>query len=90
MKFITIKRNNFILVRITGEPYTGKLVRTVRGKVLGNLISRDIKAPSTHPTSQEFFYYFGYSVQPEIAIDSSISLIILIFELLKMILKNLL
>ena len=41
----------FIKMRKTnGEPYTRRLVRTVRGQALGNLPSQDGKAPSAEPT----------------------------------------
>ncbi len=41
----------FVEMRKTnGEPYTGRLVRTVRGQALGNLPSQDGKAPSAEPT----------------------------------------
>lgn len=36
--------------KTNGEPYTGRLVRTVRGQALGNLPSQDDKAPSAEPT----------------------------------------
>ena len=34
----------------TGKPYTGKLVRTVWGKITGNLMQECIKAPVIYPT----------------------------------------
>ena len=36
--------------KTNGEPYTRRLVRTVRGQALGNLPSQDGKAPSAEPT----------------------------------------
>lgn len=36
--------------KTNGEPYTGRLVRTVRGQALGNLSSQDGKAPGAEPT----------------------------------------
>ncbi len=36
--------------KTNGEPYTRRLVRTVRGQALGNLLSQDGKAPSAEPT----------------------------------------
>ena len=47
----------FVKMRKTnGEPYTGRLVRTVRGQALGNLPSQDDKAPSAEPT---LYHYTG-------------------------------
>lgn len=47
----------FVEMRKTnGEPYTGRLVRTVRGQALGNLPSQDGKAPSAEPT---IFHYLN-------------------------------
>lgn len=40
--------------KTNGEPYTGRLVRTVRGQALGNLPSQDGKAPSAEPTLYEY------------------------------------
>lgn len=40
--------------KTNGEPYTGRLVRTVRGQALGNLPSQDDKAPSAEPTIYSF------------------------------------
>ena len=42
--------------KTNGEPYTGRLVRTVRGQALGNLPSQDDKAPSAEPT---LYHYIG-------------------------------
>ena len=42
--------------KTNGEPYTGRLVRTVRGQALGNLPSQDDKAPSAEPT---LYHYTG-------------------------------
>lgn len=44
--------------KTNGEPYTGRLVRTVRGQALGNLPSQDDKAPSAEPT---IYSYLGYT-----------------------------
>ena len=45
----------FVEMRKTnGEPYTGRLVRTVRGQALGNLPSQDGKAPSAEPTIYQY------------------------------------
>lgn len=38
------------MIKTNGEPYTGRLVRTVRGQALGNLPSQDGKALSAEPT----------------------------------------
>lgn len=38
------------MLKTNGEPYTRRLVRTVRGQVLGNLPSQDGKAPGAEPT----------------------------------------
>ena len=38
------------MTKTNGEPYTRRLVRTVRGQALGNLPSQDGKAPSAEPT----------------------------------------
>lgn len=40
--------------KINGEPYTRRLVRTVRGQALGNLPSQDGKAPSAEPTIYQY------------------------------------
>ena len=40
--------------KTNGEPYTRRLVRTVRGQALGNLPSQDGKAPSAEPTIYEY------------------------------------
>ena len=45
LKFMFIKMR-----KTNGEPYTRRLVRTVRGQALGNLPSQDGKAPSAEPT----------------------------------------
>lgn len=45
LKFMFVKMR-----KTNGEPYTGRLVRTVRGQALGNLPSQDDKAPSAEPT----------------------------------------
>lgn len=42
--------------KANGEPYTRRLVRTVRGQALGNLPSQDGKAPSAEPT---LYHYIG-------------------------------
>ena len=42
--------------KTNGEPYTRRLVRTVRGQALGNLPSQDGKAPSAEPT---LYHYIG-------------------------------
>ena len=41
--------------KTNGEPYTRRLVRTVRGQALGNLPSQDGKAPSAEPTIYQHF-----------------------------------
>ena len=46
LKFMFVKMR-----KTNGEPYTGRLVRTVRGQALGNLPSQDDKAPSAEPTA---------------------------------------
>lgn len=46
LKFMFVKMR-----KTNGEPYTGRLVRTVRGQALGNLPSQDDKAPSAEPTN---------------------------------------
>lgn len=40
--------------KTNGEPYTGRLVRTVRGQALGNLPSQDGKALSAEPTIYQY------------------------------------
>ena len=40
--------------KTNGEPYTRRLVRTVRGQALGNLPSQDGKAPSAEPTLYQY------------------------------------
>ena len=42
--------------KTNGEPYTRRLVRTVRGQALGHLPSQDGKAPSAEPT---LYHYIG-------------------------------
>ena len=42
------------MTKTNGEPYTRRLVRTVRGQALGNLPSQDGKAPSAEPTLYEY------------------------------------
>lgn len=49
LKFMFVKMR-----KTNGEPYTGRLVRTVRGQALGNLPSQDGKAPSAEPTLYEY------------------------------------
>ena len=44
------------MTKTNGEPYTRRLVRTVRGQALGNLPSQDGKAPSAEPT---LYHYTG-------------------------------
>lgn len=44
--------------KTNGEPYTGRLVRTVRGQALGNLPSQDGKASSAEPT---IYAHLGYT-----------------------------
>ena len=44
------------MTKTNGEPYTRRLVRTVRGQALGNLPSQDGKAPSAEPT---LYHYIG-------------------------------
>ena len=51
LKFMFVKMR-----KTNGEPYTGRLVRTVRGQALGNLPSQDDKAPSAEPT---IYNYLG-------------------------------
>ena len=51
LKFMFVKMR-----KTNGEPYTGRLVRTVRGQALGNLPSQDDKAPSAEPT---LYHYTG-------------------------------
>ena len=51
LKFMFVKMR-----KTNGEPYTGRLVRTVRGQALGNLPSQDGKAPSAEPT---IFHYLN-------------------------------
>ena len=51
LKFMFVKMR-----KTNGEPYTGRLVRTVRGQALGNLPSQDGKAPSAEPT---LYHYTG-------------------------------
>ena len=51
LKFMFVKMR-----KTNGEPYTGRLVRTVRGQALGNLPSQDDKAPSAEPT---LYHYIG-------------------------------
>ena len=51
LKFMFVKMR-----KTNGEPYTGRLVRTVRGQALGNLPSQDDKAPSAEPT---IFHYLN-------------------------------
>lgn len=46
------------LRKTNGEPYTGRLVRTVRGQALGNLPLQDGKAPGAEPT---IYNYVGCS-----------------------------
>ena len=53
LKFMFVKMR-----KTNGEPYTGRLVRTVRGQALGNLPSQDDKAPSAEPT---IYHYLGCS-----------------------------
>ena len=50
LKFMFVKMR-----KTNGEPYTGRLVRTVGGR-LGNLPSQDDKAPSAEPT---IYNYLG-------------------------------
>lgn len=47
------------MLKTNGEPYTRRLVRTVRGQALGNLPSQDGKAPGAEPT---IFEYIGSSL----------------------------
>ena len=42
------------MTKTNGEPYTRRLVRTVRGQALGNLPSQDGKAPSAEPTIYQY------------------------------------
>ena len=42
------------MTKTNGEPYTRRLVRTVRGQALGNLPSQDGKALSAEPTLYEY------------------------------------
>ena len=50
MKPVTLKFTLTKMRKTNGEPYTRRLVRTVRGQALGNLPSQDGKAPSAEPT----------------------------------------
>ena len=50
MKPVTLKFMLTKMRKTNGEPYTRRLVRTVRGQALGNLPSQDGKAPSAEPT----------------------------------------
>ena len=52
MKPVTLKFMLTKMRKTNGEPYTRRLVRTVRGQALGNLPSQDGKAPSAEPTKQ--------------------------------------
>jgi DNA topoisomerase-3 len=46
------------MTKTNGEPYTRRLVRTVRGQALGNLPSQDDKALRAEPT---IYNYLGYT-----------------------------
>ena len=50
MKPVMLKFMFTKMRKTNGEPYTRRLVRTVRGQALGNLPSQDGKAPSAEPT----------------------------------------
>lgn len=50
MKPVMLKFMFAKMRKANGEPYTRRLVRTVRGQALGNLPSQDGKAPSAEPT----------------------------------------
>ena len=50
MKPVMLKFMFAKMRKTNGEPYTRRLVRTVRGQALGNLPSQDGKAPSAEPT----------------------------------------
>ena len=52
MKPVMLKFMFAKMRKTNGEPYTRRLVRTVRGQALGNLPSQDGKAPSAEPTKQ--------------------------------------
>ena len=54
MKPVTLKFMLTKMRKTNGEPYTRRLVRTVRGQALGNLPSQDGKAPSAEPTIYEY------------------------------------
>ena len=52
MKPVMLKFMFAKMRKTNGEPYTRRLVRTVRGQALGNLPSQDGMAPSAEPTQQ--------------------------------------
>ena len=54
MKPVMLKFMFVEMRKTNGEPYTGRLVRTVRGQALGNLPSQDGKAPSAEPTIYQY------------------------------------
>lgn len=54
MKPVTLKFMLTKMRKTNGEPYTRRLVRTVRGQALGNLPSQDGKAPSAEPTGNTY------------------------------------
>ena len=54
MKPVTLKFMLTKMRKTNGEPYTRRLVRTVRGQALGNLPSQDGKAPSAEPTIYQY------------------------------------
>ena len=54
MKPVMLKFMFTKMRKTNGEPYTRRLVRTVRGQALGNLPSQDGKAPSAEPTIYEY------------------------------------
>lgn len=54
MKPVMLKFMFAKMRKTNGEPYTRRLVRTVRGQALGNLPSQDGMAPSAEPTIYEY------------------------------------
>ena len=54
MKPVMLKFMFTKMRKTNGEPYTRRLVRTVRGQALGNLPSQDGKAPSAEPTIYQY------------------------------------
>ena len=54
MKPVMLKFMFAKMRKTNGEPYTRRLVRTVRGQALGNLPSQDGMAPSAEPTIYQY------------------------------------